>query len=1126
MMRCRECGTRLVEAKGAGSESNGSSGTHTPSAGGSSEVLDIDAMLGAAEDSTENISSSSSSSGTQAGAYLGEDGKIRRPCPNCGRRVKVPKAAAGRTVACPFCKSKVEIPKLELIAPQGARFVADPGRSQDGLAAPGMLSGVSNATMEVAIPKELADRVAEQEGGGDSSPSGEGGGASDSEQRGVVGDDDRIRTVCGNCQRRVKAPVTLAGMEVRCPFCGESVRIPEVAGAAALDGDTDSSSAELSREETLRQLLSGVIQTALETEAPPLLKDSGSKVSLSWMTLRQKKQQVEAACAPEATRKLIEQAKPALEELSSTGDAKVGEFLLEKFEEASERIKPFLVRALGKLRHREAFEPLLKLLIEGSDSTRSAAVQALGDLGDSRAIQPLLTLLSGVPGERVRVGVAISKFGNASVPLLLGIVDSSADPAMRGIAIELLGQLKSVQAIDVLERVVRTDDASLRRLAAEALTQIPDKGVVRPLIELLKDEDPQVRALVAGGLARHPDPRAVGTLVIALDDPYFEVRINSIQALGEIGNESAVPKLLRFLADDNPQVQIASAEALGKLGNPDAVPKLLELLDARAHQPEEHRLTGKIVDALRRIRDGRAVLPLIDLLELDDRRLRQRVVEALGVIGDKSARRAIEKTLKTDESEEVRSAAAKALGDLGDNGAIPALQAALAESADVRVKAVIALGKLEAEAALPEVRQMLIDPLPQVRYQAATILGELGGADAIPSLEPLLLDSDNMVKRAAKKALEALGDTRSDAEITKSLKKSKRSRSQRNFLVDLLPTSMMGTFEAVPGGAATVLLGGTAAVVGIVVLVGMLASFTGPKTVVVRGYTASIATGAAGKLLVCGRTRGLTEIWDIGKKQFLADHERLASDFVFLSEKAKRMIGISGNAVMLYELADSGKITATTPLEGHAASVVRAAVTGDRSSVVTVGNDGLVYRWNVAQGKADAALQIPKGISAIAISPDGSLLAGGGEYGVVTVWDFDTAETVREVPAIGQKKTDRVSAVAFDTSGEVLIVGNVSGVVRLYGAAKKPTHEFTVAPFEVRMLEVTAAGELIGLDRDLWYTSSLADPKPVKIKRPLKNLSAVSVSVETGRVAIGDNEASEMVVIEAKSGQIVAELNR
>ncbi|MEW6619796.1 MAG: HEAT repeat domain-containing protein [bacterium] len=150
---------------------------------------------------------------------------------------------------------------------------------------------------------------------------------------------------------------------------------------------------------------------------------------------------------------------------------------------------------------------------------------------------------------------------------------------------------------------------------------------------------------------------------------------------------------------------------------------------------------------------------LVDRLKDFDRDVRSAAAEAIGNLGDKSALPQLIPLL-SDAVGYVRSASAEAIGMLGDKSALPQLIPLLSDANwFVRSAAVEAIGKLGDKSALPQLIPLLSDAeWDVVRSAAAEAIGKLGDKSVLPKLIPLLNDADGYVCSAAARAIGELGD--------------------------------------------------------------------------------------------------------------------------------------------------------------------------------------------------------------------------------------------------------------------------------------------------------------------------------------------------------------------------------
>jgi HEAT repeat protein len=167
-----------------------------------------------------------------------------------------------------------------------------------------------------------------------------------------------------------------------------------------------------------------------------------------------------------------------------------------------------------------------------------------------------------------------------------------------------------------------------------------------------------------------------------------------------------------------------------------------------------------------------ATLPLIHVLGYPGINTRLGAIEALGAIRDPRSIRVLEALLASHEINELRWAAALALGEIGDKTATPSLLAALRDNDRyVRYGAAKALEqvgwsagtdedgayfyialqdwdaikKLGTSAAGPLV-DMLRERHPAIRAQIVEILGSVGGDEAKKSCQQVLRDPDGNVR--------------------------------------------------------------------------------------------------------------------------------------------------------------------------------------------------------------------------------------------------------------------------------------------------------------------------------------------------------------------------------------------
>ena len=94
---------------------------------------------------------------------------------------------------------------------------------------------------------------------------------------------------------------------------------------------------------------------------------------------------------------------------------------------------------------------------------------------------------------------------------------------------------------------------------------------------------------------------------------------------------------------------------------------------------------------------------------------------------------------------------------------------------------------------------------------------------------------------------------------------------------------------------------------------------------------------------------------------------------------------------------------------------------------------GTIRIWNLRTGglvRTLNSVHSKKSVNTVAVSPDSSMLASGGDDNNVIIWDLKTGRRIRTIPA----HTAAVNAIAFSRDGKTLASGSDDKTVRLWNA--------------------------------------------------------------------------------------------
>ena len=274
---------------------------------------------------------------------------------------------------------------------------------------------------------------------------------------------------------------------------------------------------------------------------------------------------------------------------------------------------------------------------------------------------------------------------------------------------------------------------------------------------------------------------ALQNLADALDP---KTRRDAAEILGDIGADEALEGLADAMFNDpDESVRDTAIESM-------ASQDFDRLLDILQNHPESQMRRAAAI-CMGRKGDPRALNPLGNSLVQKpdtDEDVRAAAASALGDLLKPEAVEPLSQALATDQSAKVRQASAAALGALGNGAGVSSLEQALAGEAedDVRASAADALGDLLSPSSLPPLfegrandpspkvrgacsgalgrfsQAGLEDALqgsadPSVRSAAAQALGEQGNPSAADNLVDALRDPEEEVREAAQEAIENLG---------------------------------------------------------------------------------------------------------------------------------------------------------------------------------------------------------------------------------------------------------------------------------------------------------------------------------------------------------------------------------
>lgn len=236
-----------------------------------------------------------------------------------------------------------------------------------------------------------------------------------------------------------------------------------------------------------------------------------------------------------------------------------------------------------------------------------------------------------------------------------------------------------------LEEAIKSGNAERKRNALFQIRNLKNAEASTVAVPALSDKSEIVRASAASAVVFLPPDEAVQILLPLLRDKSILVRKEAAYALGKTRNPLAVRPLVEIIRRDKIQeVKDAAAVALGEIGDVSAIEALTQILQRRPRDEEEffrraaaHSI-GQIAQIIQ-INENKTITPenfLPDEFKVTTKPVYKNLSQtfppfrvALPVL--------LQALQNPREPDDVKREAAFALGTIGDDAAIPVLQANL-----------------------------------------------------------------------------------------------------------------------------------------------------------------------------------------------------------------------------------------------------------------------------------------------------------------------------------------------------------------------------------------------------------------------------------------------------------------
>ena len=226
-----------------------------------------------------------------------------------------------------------------------------------------------------------------------------------------------------------------------------------------------------------------------------------------------------------------------------------------------------------------------------------------------------------------------------------------------------------------------------------------------------------------------------------------------------------------------------------------------------------------------------------------------------------------------------------------------------------------------------------------------------------------------------------------------------------------------------------------------------------------------------------GYSGGPISLWDAASGQPLGSlegHNSLICKLIFSTDGQRLYSASADQTIRIWDVGQRGCLAT---LRGSTDEVYGLALSPDGTTLASASKDGIVALWSaLPRSQEESPRLIPLDrFWRPAFAPDSRVLAAP-RAGTISLFDLATLREIEQFPAMG---TDGVTAVAYSPDETLLVSGSRSGKIRVWSCAERRLlreldgHKESILMFRfhadsTRLLSIDAKGNVILWDTLTW----------------------------------------------------------